>query len=186
MNINEEKYIPNGVVEIIDAETGEKVYETHNMIVQSGRQLILGAIFNSSGTAFNTTNFKKFLEKQNADLTTPTMSYSDISSNLLNDSDIINRTINTTINQDQNIDNLTSLLESGKTIDLNKLYDKFDTNNLCMVMTFGVDFSSTSSQYSYITAVGLTYGQTLFSRANINPVYMRNGRKYVIRYTMYF
>lgn len=185
MNINEEKYIPNGVVEIIDAETGEKVYETHNMIVQSGRQLILGAIFNSAGTAFDTTKFKKFLEKQNADLTTPTMSYSDISSNLLNDSDIINPNIKTQAT-DQNIDNLTSLLESGKTIDLNKLYDKFDTNNLCMVMTFGVDFSSTSSQYSYITAVGLTYEQTLFSRANINPVYMRNGRKYVIRYTMYF
>lgn len=185
MNINEEKYIPNGVVEIIDAETGEKVYETHNMIVQSGRKLILGAIFNSAETAFNTTKFKKFLEKQNADLTTPTMSYSDISSNLLDDSDIINRTIKTQATE-QNIDNLTSLLESGKTINLNKLYDKFDINNLCMVMTFGVDFSSTSSQYSYITAVGLTYEQTLFSRANINPVYMRNGRKYVIRYTMYF
>mgnify|MGYP003301991246 CR=1 FL=1 len=53
MNINENRYTPVGKVQIVDAETNEVVYETHNMIVESGRKLINQAIFGAPGQTEN-------------------------------------------------------------------------------------------------------------------------------------
>ena len=43
--LKEKSYVPQGIIQIYDIESKEKIYETHNMIVGSGRSLISNAIF---------------------------------------------------------------------------------------------------------------------------------------------
>ena len=194
-----DEYKPVGLVEVIDADTKETVYKTHNMIVKSGRTLILNSLFNGQPIDFS--KFTKYLEKSNNNITIPDMTYKATQSNSDSQQDyvfgssllspIINESIHTEAT-DQDIDTLTNLdNKDNKVIDLTKLYDKVDVDNTCMVLTFGVDLSNVTSGYSEITSIGLIYNKTannkiLFSRANINPVYMRYGRRYVVKYTIYF
>lgn len=194
-----DEYKPVGLVEVIDADTKETVYKTHNMIVKSGRTLILNSIF--SGQPIDFRKFTKYLEKSNNNITIPDMTYkatqsnSDSQQNYVFGSSLLSPIINEPINinaTDQDIETLTNLdNKDNKVIDLTKLYDKVDVDNTCMVLTFGVDLSNVTSGYSEITSIGLIYNETdsdkiLFSRANINPVYMRYGRRYVVKYTIYF
>ncbi len=82
----EERYTPIGKVSIIDAETGESIVDTHNMIVKTGRQLIAKAVFGGADTepGISFDKFKFFYEQNLAgELTTATMTYDKIKDNIV-------------------------------------------------------------------------------------------------------
>lgn len=146
---NCEKFTPIGIVEIYDAETGELVYKTHNMIVKSGRSLILNAVF--GGASLKKAKFSKFYESGSLDnsvLTTADMALPEnIVSEAFNDNDVL------------------------------------DSDNLCMKINLEI---KNSAKTVPISAIGTSYDGKLFSRAAIDPVYMRPNRTYKCTYTMYF
>ena len=183
-----DKLNPVGLVEIVDCESGECVYKTHNMIVDTGRQLILNALFKSGGEILKQANFIKYAEKNNQTITTPefvyindkvnssNVPYSVRESNILTDG-IQNTSINTT----------TAITGPNETT----YTDKLDAENIKIELHFKIAYEKGNATYLPITSIGLLYKKddgtkVLFSRAAIDPVYMRYGRTYIVHYTIYF
>lgn len=164
-----EKYTLNGVVNIIDTKTNEIVYTTHNMIVATGRELILNAVFN--GTSLSLSNFKKFYETTSTtSLTKPEDTYDGKKSNIG--------------------DNIVDIDSTGTEIETKTYKDEIDTTNLCMKLYLDIQSKASNTITSPITAIGLLYtngnSKILFSRAAIDPVYMQPNREYVVDYKIYF
>jgi len=181
MNINENQYSLTGLVKIYDAETNELVYETHNMIVESGRKLILKAIFNKS--ALDPAKFKKYYETNNEALTTPNMAYSNIQSNVSETMAAIATTSGSTVTYNQ-----TTVTTPGSATQTTYT-DTVNENGICMEMHFKI--AKATNVMEPVTAIGLLYNTsgsnyTLFSRAAIDPVFMRPDRVYICHYTLYF
>ena len=230
MTINETKYSPIGLVQVEEVETGKIVYETHNMIVESGRNRIVHSLFpaDNNATDYTAGNLYKFYERNHRNLTVPNMTIettvTDASTQCAK-SDIIY--------DDGEDNNLSEIVLSTKTYDISghtdgrKLYirttdgdtvtdeewsgvsynpnngDEQLQDNQSLVIKFVDTYSSTNriihiccndvhaSAGRAITAVGLLYfigGQTmtLFSRAAIDPIFMRPGRHYIMHYTLHF
>jgi hypothetical protein len=82
---SEERYAPVGKVSIIDAETGETLVDTHNMIVKEGRRLIAKAVFGEgegNDPAISKANFKFFYEQNDANITTADTKFNSVQQNI--------------------------------------------------------------------------------------------------------
>lgn len=82
---SEERYTPIGKVSIIDADTGEKLVDTHNMIVKEGRRLIAKAVFGEgegNDPAIVKDRFRFFYEQKDSRITTADTGFADVSANL--------------------------------------------------------------------------------------------------------
>ena len=179
MEIKETKYSPIGVITIYDCDTHEKIFETHNMIVGTGRELIIKAIFGNSG--LDSSKFKMFYDSNNR-LTTDSLKYDDLIKK-----DVENKITSLAyFNTDGKLGTWTD--ESYSTF-TNFNSPEIDTgNNKYYINIDGkVELSSAFTVYG----IGLIYNpdtntNILFSRAYIDPVYLRNGRTYLVNYKIYF
>ena len=181
MEIKETKYSPIGVVTIYDCETHEKIFETHNMIVGTGRELIIKAIFGNSSLA--SSNFKMFYDSNNR-LTTDSLKYDDLIKK-----DVENKITSLAyFNIDGKLGTWTDESYSTFTEFSGPVTDTDNDNNKYYINIDGkVELSSAFTVYG----IGLIYSpdentNTLFSRAYIDPVYLRNGRTYLVNYKIYF
>lgn len=182
MEIKEAKYSPIGIVTIYDCKSHEKIFETHNMIVGTGRELIIKAIFGNS--SLSSSNFKMFYDSNNR-LTTDSLKYDNLIENDVEGKITSLAYFNIDGESDGKLGTWTepSYSEfidfSGPTTDNNKYYINIDGK---------VELSSAFTVYG----IGLIYynpntkTNTLFSRAYIDPVYLRNGRTYLVNYKIYF
>ena len=238
MQINEEKYIPCGIVEIEDIDTGEIVYKTHNMIVEQGRKKILDQMFPENGTSNSYTSCFKFFETNHRDLTVPNMTI--VQSGSVTDASTQCNITDMTI--DGTDGNLSEIVLDSKSYEIEnedgRVLCKRTTNgntatdtvignttgthypvltganpdspladNEQLVIKFTDNQDNTNGRINYvfhiccskqdennpkkaITAIGLAFKDgdvwKLFSRAAIDPVFMRPGRRYVMHYTLHF
>lgn len=195
--LTEKSYVPQGIIQIYDIESKEKIYETHNMIVGSGRSLISNAIFcnkpidpskfimffdNYSGpTIFSmtmdflkTNNIIKYPIDNSGNEVTRLGHYREIASEN-GDVEYDFNTYYTYGNQTSDIQNISAVNnEYPVKIDGIIKYDTADTNNNIIITGIGIEYKESEDS------------SILFSRAYIDPVYMRPGRKYLVHYTLYF
>lgn len=180
MEITETKYSPTGVVTIYDYDTHEKIFETHNMIVGTGRELIINAIFGNS--SLDKSKFKMFYDSNNR-LTTDSLKY-----NYLIKKDVEDKITSLAyFNTDGKLGTWTEPYSDSEFTEFSGPVTDPDNNKYYINIDGKVELSSAFTVYG----IGLIYSKDannniLFSRAYIDPVYLRNGRTYLVNYKIYF
>lgn len=183
--LKEKGWIPKGRIRIVDDVSGKVLVDTHNMIVESGRRLIGAAVFDptESKDILSPDNFTMFFESGDTLITKATMTYHDIKDNILTGS-VLSIT-------DKNID-------AGNTCqvkyDVTNNYYYFKkkiqpVNDYLKISYLGTLYDGSASGLSSImTSIGITadLATILFSRAMINPQYLRNTHTYTVTYLFYF
>lgn len=167
----DDRFSAIGHIVIKDAETGETLADSHNMIVKGGRGLIAGAAF--GGTPLDIKDFHVYFEENDSSETTSDDTYSGKSAYIVNADDLSKATIAYTTDASLT-DNVTH----------------YAYNSTAMTAEFKHRFTDTSKN-RYITAAGLAYKKgtadpILFSRVMFDPVYMRSNRSYIVDYTVKF
>jgi hypothetical protein len=127
----EETYSAHGHVTITDCQTGETLVDKDNMIVATGRELIMNAVFGGSSTdpVLKQGNFKVFVEKNDTAATVSTLTYDSIKGNIAN---------------------------SGAATDITLIASDATSEPNTSVLTYTYSLASDDSN-TYVTAVGLLY-----------------------------
>jgi hypothetical protein len=194
---NFEKYTPSGEIIITDNSSGKVILKTHNIIVQSGRILIGQAVFATSASQILIpTNFHMFFEKDNNIMTTPETSLSDINSNVYTETFYTGATTTSGLSANEDIDVHLATWASGSGYTYLDQTKEPVQDSTTLMYTFTRTVQA-KSDYLKIVAIGMYYGtldstgqpstdSTLFSRAIIDPRYLRNANTYTIKYNFYF
>jgi ABC-type sulfate/molybdate transport systems ATPase subunit len=163
----EETYSAHGHVTITDCQTGETLVDKDNMIVATGRELIMNAVFGQTTSQVLTqSNFRIFVEANDTKATTAEMTCANL--------------------------NIVGISTTGDTIGvaLNPNSSDTEPNTAQLTYTYKIEAGKANQ---YVTAVGIIY-QTdgtagtniLFSRVMFDPIYMRATRTYKITYKVKF
>lgn len=167
--------------------TDGKHEESHNMIVKSGRNMIISSLFN----AFNNSNDVKIFFSSNNDVTTPAMtaSYNTETKTLTLSDDTNNEypkddtrsvivTLNKyTLNQYNGLDH--NAQESGNYIYID------DTNCLLHIHAW-VNVDNPADTFKEVGSAGLLVDNQLFSRMTFRPYSINYGDDTCFDYDIYF
>lgn len=191
--INKDSFNIHSKINFYDFYTHELIYSTHNMIVGTGRSMILKAIFGgNSEDAIDPTKFKIFFDDRDS-VTTESFTINTILNNGANHIFLSTDTNATSIGKYmQEDENTYKFVLNNSETEKNQCLTINTTNNEYYITINGIIEKSNSN---IIYGLGLIYGTgdtvnsssyTLFSRAYIDPVYLRKSRKYMVEYIMYF